>query len=45
MKGKNIFLKNDITGDVDSAGGMVKTFITFMKETIAEKNTADRARL
>ena len=39
------FLKNDITRYINLVGRVVKTFITFVKRTIAKKNIADRARL
>jgi hypothetical protein len=35
MKGKNIFIKDNITGDVDATSGYIKTLDTFMKGTIA----------
>ena len=38
---KNGFLKNNILGDIETTRNYMKTFKTFVTETIAEKNTLE----
>jgi hypothetical protein len=44
-KGKNPFIKNNITGYVNAACKNVKTFVTLMKITVPKKNIVFRTKL
>ena len=44
-KWKNMLIKHDIPGYVDTIGGNMKTFVPFMKRAIAQKNTLFGAKL
>jgi hypothetical protein len=39
MKRKMCFIKNDISRNVNSAGGDMKATVSFMLETIADEDT------
>ena len=45
MEWKNRFLKNNVSGDIETTRSYMKTFKTFVMETIAKKNTLERAGL
>jgi hypothetical protein len=38
-EGKNVFIKDNIAGDVDTTSGNIKTFETFVKIIIAKEDT------
>ena len=38
-KGKNMLIKHDVPRYIDTIGGNMKTFVTFMKRDIAKKDT------
>ena len=38
-KGKNPFIKNNITRDINASSGDIETFDTFMEGAITKKNT------
>jgi hypothetical protein len=42
-KRENILIKDNITRDIYTPGGHIKTFNTFMTRTITKKNTTFRA--
>jgi hypothetical protein len=47
MKGskwENIFIENNITGNIDSASGDIKALDTLMKRTIANKDRPSRMK-
>lgn len=44
-KGKNIFIKGNITRDVDSSGGRIKALETFVYGAIAQKNALFLSKL
>ena len=44
-KGKNMLIKHDIPRYIDTISGNMKTFVTFMKRAIANKNTLLRTKL
>ena len=43
-EGKNTLIKNDITGNIDTACGYIKAFYTLVTWTIAKENTLLRAK-
>jgi hypothetical protein len=44
-KGEAVFLKNNITGYVETISRHMKAFVTSMAKTITKKNTLKRTRL
>jgi hypothetical protein len=44
IKGKHIFIENDLTGDDDAMGDEVKTVILFVVREVAKEEAANRAR-
>ena len=44
-KGKNMLIKHDIPRYIDTIGGNMKTFVSFMKRAIAKKDTLFGSKL